>query len=275
MSKSLVTEGTGFIGFYVVKLLLEHGHHVKSTVHSPTNKAKCGPLQDLQAQFPEQLWLFKAYLIKDGFKNCVEPALEGTRNVVESVNQTESVTRVVMTSSSKKDVISMKNETLSECYWNEFSSVITERGAWKLHYAQSRWSLVVINPGLVIGPSLTPKSAYPVADGREVTEAHLKVGENMATKGRYTVSCDHTVSMLDMANLNMPKVMIYLAGQFIGVSKKWADGNIGLGFKVDNTRSIKELGISYHPAEEVVQAHYLSWLQEQSSMASSLPCRFS
>lgn len=105
-------------------------------------------------------------------------------------------------------------------------------------------------------------------------EAHVKVGENIVTKGRYTVSCDHTVSMLDMANLfgpicqntkvlpcwNMPKVMVYLAGQFIGVSKKWVDGNIGLGFKVDNTRSIRELGMSYHPAEEVVQAHYLSWL---------------
>lgn len=66
MSKSLVTEGTGFIGFYVVKLLLEHGHHVKTTVRRPTNKAKCRPLQDLQAQFPEQLYLFKADLVKAG-----------------------------------------------------------------------------------------------------------------------------------------------------------------------------------------------------------------
>lgn len=37
--------------------------------------------------------------IKDGFKDCVEPALEGTRNVLESVNKTESVQRVVLTSS--------------------------------------------------------------------------------------------------------------------------------------------------------------------------------
>ncbi|KAH7006834.1 hypothetical protein EDB80DRAFT_880356 [Ilyonectria destructans] len=67
--------------------------------------------------------------IKDGFKGCVEPALEGTRNVLESVNQTKSVTRVVLTSSisaiygDSKDVLSMRNETLSESYWNKSSSV--------------------------------------------------------------------------------------------------------------------------------------------------------
>ncbi|KAH8651665.1 hypothetical protein BGZ61DRAFT_487676 [Ilyonectria robusta] len=33
--------------------------------------------------------------------------------------------------------------------------------------------------------------------------------------------------------------LVYLAGYSMGVSKRWADGNIGLGFKVDNTRSIR------------------------------------
>ncbi|KAH7109544.1 hypothetical protein EDB81DRAFT_873145 [Dactylonectria macrodidyma] len=346
MSKSLVTGGTGFIGLYVVKLLLEHGHHVNTTVRSLTNKAKCKPLLDLQGQFPGRLSLFEADLvkagsflqamsgcqvvyhiaspfltpsqIKDGFKDCVEPALEGTRNVLESVNKTESVTRVVLTSSisamygDSKDVLSMKNATLSESSWNETSSVthypyaysklIAEREAWKLHDAQSRWSLVVINPGLVIGPSLSPETAsgslfmlealyrgenkmgspdlsYPVVDVREVAEAHVKVGENTATKGRYIISGDHTVSLLDMANFvrpihqnpkalpcwNMPKVMIYLAGPFIGITKKWADGNVGIGFKVDNTRAIRELGMAYTPAEQVLQTQYRSWAEQQSS----------
>lgn len=37
--------------------------------------------------------------IKNGYRDCVEPALEGAKNVLESVNVTESVLRVVLTSS--------------------------------------------------------------------------------------------------------------------------------------------------------------------------------
>jgi nucleoside-diphosphate-sugar epimerase len=39
--------------------------------------------------------------IKIGMKECVEPALQGTNNVRQSVNKTETVKRVVLTSSSK------------------------------------------------------------------------------------------------------------------------------------------------------------------------------
>lgn len=127
MSTSLVTGGTGFVGLYVIKLLLERGHRVHTTVRSLKNKSKCKPLLDLQTQYHGLLHLFEADLmkadsfteamkgcevvyhvaspflipdqIKDGFKDCVEPALEGTRNVLESVNKTKSVQRVVLTSS--------------------------------------------------------------------------------------------------------------------------------------------------------------------------------
>lgn len=127
MSTCLVTGGTGFVGLYVIKLLLERGHSVHTTVRSLKNKSKCKPLLDLQAQFHGSLQLFEADLmeagsfaeamkgcqvvyhvaspfllpdqIKDGFKDCVEPALQGTKNVLESVNKTESVHRVVLTSS--------------------------------------------------------------------------------------------------------------------------------------------------------------------------------
>jgi dihydroflavonol-4-reductase len=128
MTKSLVTGGTGFIALYVVKILLEHGHRVNTTVRSLKSTNKVQPLLDLQAQYPGKLELFEADLlkndsfrkategcevvyhvaspflvpaqIKDGMKDCVEPALQGTENVLKSVNETESVTRVVLTSSS-------------------------------------------------------------------------------------------------------------------------------------------------------------------------------
>jgi dihydroflavonol-4-reductase len=129
MSKSLVTGGTGFIGFFVVKLLLERGHHVHTTVRNLEDSTKCKPLRELQAKHPDKLSIFQADLmtddsfnqamqgcevvyhvaspfllpqqIKHGLKDCIEPALQGTRNVLASVNKTESVRRVVLTSSSK------------------------------------------------------------------------------------------------------------------------------------------------------------------------------
>ncbi|KAH9211367.1 cinnamoyl-CoA reductase [Leptodontidium sp. 2 PMI_412] len=340
MPIDLVTGGTGFIGLYVVKLLLERGHGVHTTVRSLKNPAKIKPLTDLQAKYPNQLTLFEADLmkdgtfkaamkncsvvyhiaspflvpqqIKDGLKDCVEPALQGTKNVLQSVNETESVKRVVLTSSiaaiygDSADVLKMKYSTLTEDYWNEtstisgspysYSKMIAEREAWKMQEAQARWDLVTINPGLVLGPSLSPESAsgslfmlenmykgsdkagvaelhYPIADVREVAKAHVVAGENPVAKGRYIVASNTSVSLLDMANYvrpihkqpnllpkkNLPKMMIYVAGPFMGLSWKWVGANIGIGYKVDNGKSVRDLGLVYPSNEEVVRSHYRTW----------------
>lgn len=155
--------------------------------------------------------------------------------------------------------------TLSEAYWNEpstaannpysYSKVAAERKARKMHDAQSRWDLVVVNPGLVIGASLSlqsasgslymlegmyrgedksgvPKLHYPIADVRDVAEAHIRAVTSRSAKGRYIVASDSSDSQLDMANLirpyhrdpkvlptrNLPKLMIYAAGPFVGLS---------------------------------------------------------
>lgn len=128
MSASLVTGGAGFIALYVVKTLLEQRQCVHTTVRSLRDAAKCQPLLDLQVHYPDQLKLFEADLlkegsfskamegcaivyhvaspflvpqqIKDGLKECIVPALQGTRNVLESVNKCQNVQRVVLTSSS-------------------------------------------------------------------------------------------------------------------------------------------------------------------------------
>jgi nucleoside-diphosphate-sugar epimerase len=128
MSTALVTGGTGFIATYVVKLLLERGGSVHTTVRRLDDRTKCQPLLELQTEFPGKLEIFQADLlkdgsfnkamqgcelvyhvaspflvpaqIKDGMKDCVEPALKGTRTVLESANRSESVKRVVLTSSS-------------------------------------------------------------------------------------------------------------------------------------------------------------------------------
>lgn len=204
------------------------------------------------------------------------------------------------------DILAYKGATLSEAYWNEtstaannpysYSKVAAEREAWKIHNDQSRWDLIVINPGLVIGPSLSPQSAsgslhmlegmyrgenkmgvpelhYPIVDVRDVADAHIRAGSSRDAKGRYIIASDSSVSQLDMANLvrpyhrdpkilpirNLPKLMIYAAGPFMGLTMRWVARNIGIGYKVDNTRGIKELGVYYRPKEETMRDHYMAW----------------
>lgn len=115
--------------------------------------------------------------IRDGQKEVVEPALKGTQHVLDAVQKCETVKTVVLTSSvaaifgDNADVMEMKQKTLSAEYFNTTNSVrynaypysktVAEKEAWKLYDAQPqspRWKLVTINPGLVLGPSLSPTS---------------------------------------------------------------------------------------------------------------------
>ncbi|KAL4885739.1 hypothetical protein BJY04DRAFT_213941 [Aspergillus karnatakaensis] len=259
MSTALVTGGTGFIALYVIQLLLEQGHSVHTTVRSLKNTTKCQPLLDFQAQHPNKLFLFEADLlvsgsfkaamqgcdvvyhiaspflvpqqIKNGLKECVEPALEGTRNVLGSVNDCPSVRRVVLTSS----IAAMYGDCI-EILSTENGGVLSElaeREAWKMQKSQSvpnRWSLVVLNPGLVLGPSLAaasvsgslflieqvysgayrmagcPELYYPIVDVRDVADAHVKAGDmgvsSSVQQGRYLIAPEgDTVNLLEIADM--------------------------------------------------------------------------
>ncbi|PYH43908.1 NAD(P)-binding protein [Aspergillus saccharolyticus JOP 1030-1] len=352
MPTSLVTGGTGFIALHVVKILLDNGHAVHTTVRSLRNVAKCQPLFDLQSQYPGRLSLFEADLlhegsfgpamqvcdtvyhiaspflvpqqIKNGRKECVEPALQGTRNVLESVEKCPSVKRVVLTSSIAamygdcSEIPRTQNGALTETYWNNTSSetnnpyhyakVVAEREAWRLHDAQSRWELVVLNPGLTLGPPLTgastsgslfmienifsgankmgcPELYYPIVDVRDVAEAHVRAGSQSFSPApssgsgprcRYLLTAgDRTLSLLEMADIlrpshrdprllptrNLPRLMVYIAGPFIGVSRHWIAHNLGVRFRVDNRRSVKELGVVYRPVEQTLKDQYEAWLR--------------
>lgn len=133
----LVTGGSGFVALELISQLLVQGYAVHTTVRNLQNTAKVSCLQDLKAQHPEgKLLLFEADLlqpgsfhaamqgcavvfhvaspfrvpekIKDGDSEMVQPALQGTRNVLKAVEETPSVQRVVFTSTSESALVPLR-----------------------------------------------------------------------------------------------------------------------------------------------------------------------
>lgn len=246
-----VTGASGYLGSWVVWELLSRGATVRGTVRDPENRGKVQHLRDMDAELPGRLQLVRADLldpgsfdeacagagavlhtaspfivgrVKDARSQLIRPAVEGTRNVLRSVNAAESVKRVVLTSSvaaiygDAKDLEAVPGGVFTENCWNQtssashqpysFSKTEAERAAWEMAEAQDRWTLVTINPGFILGPSKTPRvdsesiklitgyvkgqfkiGAPPfhigLVDVREVAKAHVEAAIRPAAKGRY------------------------------------------------------------------------------------------
>jgi nucleoside-diphosphate-sugar epimerase len=56
-----------------------------------------------------------------------------------------------------------------------------------------------------------------------------------------------------------PNFVVRLIGPFFGLTQDYMRKHIGVRFKVDNRRSIEELGIQYRPLEQTLIDHYRSW----------------
>ncbi|CEJ57878.1 Putative Flavonol reductase/cinnamoyl-CoA reductase [Penicillium brasilianum] len=259
--------------------------------------------------------------IRNGEKEVVEPALKGTQNVLDAVQRCETVNLVILTSSvaaifgDNADVLEMKNKTLSVDYFNTTSSIrhnsysysktVAEKEAWKLYKAQPnppRWKLVTINPGLVLGPSLSQASEsgslslldqllsgqlslgvpdlwFGIVDVREVATAHIRAAEAPDSHGRYILADNRTHSFVELARIlrsitrsssiptnKLPNILVRLSGPFLGFSQKWLKRNLGIGFDIDNHTSLSELNIVYRPLEETLADHYRSWKSAQSQL---------
>ena len=157
----LVTGATGYVAGWIVKGLLDAGVTVHAAVRDPTNTGKVQHLLDLAAHSSGDVRLFAADLLKDGsyteaMQGCgivlhtaspfttrvkdpqrelVDPAVQGTRTVLESANAVESVKRVVLTSScaaiysDAADCAEAPGGRLTEDVWNTTASLTTSRTA--------------------------------------------------------------------------------------------------------------------------------------------------
>ncbi|XP_011091760.1 cinnamoyl-CoA reductase 1 [Sesamum indicum] len=258
-----VTGASGYIASWLVKLLLHRGYTVKATARDLSDPAKVKHLKALEGA-KERLQLFQANLVEEGsfdaavdgcdgvfhtaspvvFDNIndpqvelIQPAVNGTLNVLRSCLKVPSIKRVVLTSSIAA-VFSNRNAKTSDVVIDEssysdptfckeievcivMSKTLAEEAAWKFA-EQYGIDLVVMNPGLVIGPCLQPtlsvslkifldfitqgkcscsiEGGCVLVDIRDVAYAHVLAFENASAKGRYCLVAE-TLTFSDTSNI--------------------------------------------------------------------------
>ena len=262
----LVTGGNGYVASWLVRRLLERGFDVHATVRDTGDPARTGHLSAVARRRPGKLSLFDADLLDAGgfdraMAGCrivfhtasplivrdvvdpegdlVQPAVRGTRHVLDAANRTPSVRRVVLTSSivavygDAADLEETGADRFDESHWNSTSNVrhqpysysktVAERLAWEMADGQDRWDLVAVNPGLVLGPGLdrntsaegvlimrdlgngyyrfgAPELEYAIVDVRDVAEGHLRAGLIPESRGRH-ILVSETLSLIEIASI--------------------------------------------------------------------------
>lgn len=262
-----VTGATGYIGSHVVRTLLEHGHHVRAVVRDPGNTENVAHLASLAPQGTPPPELVPGDLLQpgsydDALAGCdwvchvassvrlsakdpqrviVDPAVEGTRNVLTSARKAGSVKRVVVTSSIAAVAGDNQPEhhVFTEADWNDTATLerdpyflaktLAERAAWDFVRTLpdgSRFDLITLNPVMVMGPlykkahnrsspnilrdiftgrmPACPRFYHNLVDVRDVALAHVRALELPDAEGRYILHAEG-LWMQEMGRLVKPR----------------------------------------------------------------------
>jgi nucleoside-diphosphate-sugar epimerase len=236
--------------------LLDSGYNVNGTVRSLKDEKKIQHLHQTVSNETQKgkLTLFEADLLEEGSfqktfegvigvfhvaspfflyktenpqKDLVDPAVNGTKNVINEAFKSKTVERVVVTSSTASVIGNREsghiytdkdfNDTVTiETQPYMFSKVTAEIAAWDLvkeltkELGDRKFDLVVVNPAFVLGPPLssrddstsvamikaflsgtaketTRKQSFGIVDVRDVVNAHFEAMKNPEANGRYLV----------------------------------------------------------------------------------------
>ncbi|XP_074314855.1 phenylacetaldehyde reductase-like [Silene latifolia] len=244
-----VTGASGYIASWIVKLLLHRGYVVHATVRSLNDPEKTEHLHGLDGA-KERLHLFEANLLEEGSfdsavdgccgvfhtaspvlletsnpqADLIDPAVNGTLNVLSSCAKAPSVNRVIFTSSTAAVLHTgrpVSLETVIDETWFStpeackgfigdsyvLSKTLAEIAACKF-CEENGIDMITINPVVVIGPMLQPvinwssdllfnlvngKNTYLNATFgwvhvKDVAEAHIRAFEIPSANGRYILS---------------------------------------------------------------------------------------
>ncbi|RUS15684.1 NAD-dependent epimerase/dehydratase:3-beta hydroxysteroid dehydrogenase/isomerase [Endogone sp. FLAS-F59071] len=268
MTKTVfVTGASGYIAAHIVEqLLVTTTYTVRGSVRSVSSTSKIAHLTSLP-HATERLQLVEADLTTEGVfdelvKGCdavihtaspyslnvedvqrdlVDPAEQGTLNVLRAVVKADTVETVVLTSSMAAITDEpVPGHVFSEADWNgksnlnrnpyHYSKVRAEKAAWNFMEKdenRDKFRLVVINPHVVIGPShtkavntslliiqeiLTGKFPgiidinFGFVDVRDVAKAHILAMENPDARGRYVCFAEpkHVKQVIEVLKREFP-----------------------------------------------------------------------
>lgn len=323
-----VSGATGFIASHAIAQLLAAGHRVRASVRDLTKTTDLAFLRAM-AGAADRLHLVEADLLTPGAfdalvpdcdivlhmaspyvlhvddpqRDLVDPAVRGTRAMLAACAKAATVRRVVLTSS----IAAITDEpgvgrVFTEADWNErstltrnpyyFSKTRAEREAWTfVDREKPAWDLVVINPVLVMGPSLTKalntsnkviadllNGVHPgivsltwgIVDVREVADAHVRAMDAPEAKGRYLCAAG-TMSMREVTALlassgyaghRLPRLgldgaigsaIVRLAShlQAAGVGQ-YLRTHVGGVPRFDTSKIQRDLGLRFRPADQTI-----------------------
>lgn len=253
-----VTGAGGFIASWLVKMLLNRGYTVRGAVRTNPNddgrkyehlralEGANGRLELLKADILDYQSLVTviqgchgvfhvATAMSHNPEEVIEPAVKGTKNVMEACAEM-GVKRVVFTSSIgavyldpqrnpfaivDEDCWSNLDYCIQTSNWYCYAKTLAEKSAWELA-KKLNLQLVVVNPGVVLGPKLQSTmdagtahimkyftgSAKTYAnltqvyvDVRDVAEAHILVYETPSASGHRYVCGECNIHRGDLVGM--------------------------------------------------------------------------
>ncbi|CAN1339237.1 Phenylacetaldehyde reductase [Linum perenne] len=275
-----VTGGSGYIASWIIKLLLERGYTVKTTVRDP-NLTEDGcfdsAIHGCQGVFHTASPCF--FQTTNPQADLIEPAVKGTLSVLKSCAKVPSVKRVVLTASMASVICNGRplspdvvvDETWFSdpqfCernqHWYMLSKTLAEEAAWKFA-KESGIDLVTINPGFVIGPFLQkslnftveevlrimngnrefPGESYRFVDVRDVASSHVLAFEIPTASGRYCVvgRMAHYTEVLEILQEQYPSLQ--MAAKCRWENEKTTEGHCRI-----SQEKAKSLGVKFTPLE--------------------------
>lgn len=257
----LITGATGAIAKWCAVEALKAGYRVRGTVRSQARAGEVAAAVASQKADASRLEIVVADLLSDAgwaeaMRDCryvlhvaspfllvlpvdvdelIRPARDGTLRVLKAA-EAAGVARVVMTSSVAAVMYPASGEqsrTYDESDWTDprrpdvtayiASKALAERAAWEYVTEKGgrNW-LTVINPGLVLGPSIdrdlssshailkamargsypaAPGAGYPIVDIRDVAAAHVRAMTAPAAAGQRLIAAEGYLTLMQISQI--------------------------------------------------------------------------
>ncbi|VVB10970.1 unnamed protein product [Arabis nemorensis] len=233
-----VLDASTYVGFWILKKLLSRGYSVHAAIRKNGESEIEKKIREMEATEARlvvyDVDVLDYQTIVVSLKNCnavfccldspegydekeVDLEVRGAINVVEACGRTESIEKIVfsssLTASIWRDNIGTQKDVDEKCWsdqdfcrnkklWHALAKMLSEKAAWALAMDR-RINMVSINPGLIVGPFVAQHNPRPTmsylkgaaqmyengvlayVDVKFLAEVHIRAFEDVSACGRY------------------------------------------------------------------------------------------